>query len=70
MDEPVSALDPRMMQQVVGMLQRHRSRTGGGTLVTILHQMAAAEQLADRVMVIDDARMKAFGTFSEVLQAT
>lgn len=70
MDEPVSALDPRMMQQVVGMLRRHRSRPGGATLVTILHQVAAAEQLADCVMVIEDARMKALGTVSEVLQAT
>lgn len=60
LDEPTAALDPRSRNQVWGIV---RSLVSGGTTVLLTTQyLDEADQLADRISVIDNGRVIAEGS--------
>ncbi len=68
LDEPVSALD--MRYQVVLMDHLHRqTREQNWITVVILHDLNLAAQYADRLVVLADGELQAFGTPPEVITA-
>jgi iron complex transport system ATP-binding protein len=64
-DEPTASLDPRH-QLVVMQLLRSATREGGA-VVAILHDLMLAARFADRVMVMDAARIVADGPAGDAL---
>ncbi|MHB9753064.1 ATP-binding cassette domain-containing protein [Streptomyces sp. BYX5S] len=64
LDEPTTGLDPRGRAEVWGAV---RSLVGGGTTVLLTTQyLEEADQLADRVSVVDRGRVVADGTPDEL----
>ncbi len=64
LDEPTTGLDPRGRAEVWGAV---RSLVGGGTTVLLTTQyLEEADQLADRIALIDDGRVAAEGTADEL----
>ena len=64
-DEPTASLDPRH-QLVVMELLAHVAHDGGAVLA-IVHDLALAARFADRIVVMDRARLVAEGRPHEVL---
>ncbi|KES06425.1 ABC transporter [Streptomyces toyocaensis] len=68
LDEPTTGLDPRGRAEVWGSV---RSLVGGGTTVLLTTQyLEEADQLADRISVVDAGRVIADGTADELKAAT
>jgi oligopeptide/dipeptide ABC transporter ATP-binding protein len=65
-DEPVSSLDVAVRAQVLDLLARLRQRLGVAMLL-IAHDLAAVEQLADRVAVMYLGRIVELGPARELL---
>jgi peptide/nickel transport system ATP-binding protein len=55
-DEPVSALDLTIQLQVLSLMQRLQAERGFACLF-ITHDLAVVEQIADRVVVLDQGRI-------------
>ncbi len=64
LDEPTSGLDPAAAREVHQMIQRMRQR--GRTVFLATHNLAEAERLCDRVVVLAHGRALAVGTISEL----
>ena len=64
-DEPTRSLDPVSAQTVRDFLKEKISRTGC-TIILATHQMGEAEQLCDRVAILDQGRILALGTIREL----
>ena len=64
-DEPMAELDPRFQLQI-SQLIRQFVDTGGGALV-VLHEIALAANLADRLIWMRDGHIIATGTPAETL---
>jgi lipooligosaccharide transport system ATP-binding protein len=60
LDEPTTGLDPQARHAVWDRLRDLRQR--GATLVLTTHYMDEAEQLCDRIVIIDDGRVIRDGT--------
>ena len=68
LDEPTTGLDPRGRAEVWASV---RSLVGGGTTVLLTTQyLEEADQLADRISVVDAGRVIAEGTADELKAAT
>ncbi|MFI5859230.1 ATP-binding cassette domain-containing protein [Streptomyces parvulus] len=68
LDEPTTGLDPRGRAEVWDSV---RSLVGGGTTVLLTTQyLEEADQLADRISVVDAGRVVAEGTADELKAAT
>ncbi|MFE7898276.1 ATP-binding cassette domain-containing protein [Streptomyces sp. NPDC057424] len=68
LDEPTTGLDPRGRAEVWGSV---RSLVGGGTTVLLTTQyLEEADQLADRISVVDAGRVVAEGTADELKAET
>ncbi len=65
LDEPTSALDPVGRHDVREIIRQIRAR--GATVFLNTHLLEEAEQVCDRVAVIDKGRAIASGTLSELL---
>jgi len=65
LDEPTTGLDPQARHLVWDRLYRLKSR--GVTLVITTHYMDEAEQLCDRLVVMDDAKIVAAGSPRELI---
>jgi len=65
LDEPTTGLDPQARHVVWDRLFRLKQR--GVTLILTTHYMDEAEQLCDRLVVMDHARIAAEGTPRELL---
>jgi iron complex transport system ATP-binding protein len=64
-DEPTSALDPRHR---IGVMDTLRRLAGEGTAVlAVLHDLTLAARMADRVALMVDGRLAAFGPPADVL---
>ncbi|MCY0952722.1 ATP-binding cassette domain-containing protein [Streptomyces sp. H27-S2] len=64
LDEPTTGLDPRGRAEVWGAV---RSLVGGGTTVLLTTQyLEEADQLADRIALVDGGRVAAEGTADEL----
>lgn len=66
MDEPTSALDPQRVGDLVELLER-MTREHALTLVVVTHEMAFAQKLADRAIVLFEGRIIEDGAPKDVL---
>ena len=62
-DEPTSALDPEMVGEVLELMKQLAQE--GMTMVVVTHEMGYAREVADRVMFVDEGRVKEQGTPEE-----
>lgn len=66
-DEPTSALDPELIGEVLDVM---RSLANDGmTMLVVTHEMAFAEEVADRVVFMDEGVVVEQGPPSEILRA-
>jgi ABC-2 type transport system ATP-binding protein len=65
LDEPTSGLDPQSRRQLWELVRRIRD--AGGTVLLTTHYMEEAEMLCDRVAIVDQGRVIALGTPSELI---
>ena len=65
LDEPTTGLDPQSRRQLWDTLRLFRD--DGGTMVLTTHYMDEAEILCDRVAIIDQGRVIATGTPSDLI---
>jgi ABC-type multidrug transport system ATPase subunit len=64
LDEPFGAFDP---VQLEGVLASVRAAAGAGSAVLVsIHQIATAEKIADRVLLLAEGKVVADGTLAEV----
>lgn len=68
LDEPSIGLDPMGRRVVWGIIRRMTA--AGVTVVLTTHYMDEAENLADKLLIIDKGRMVFFGTVDEAKSAT
>ena len=64
LDEPTSAVDPEGHASIRALLDAERQR--GCALVITTHELADAELLADRIVIINDGAVAAAGTLAEL----
>ncbi|RJL35995.1 ABC transporter ATP-binding protein [Bailinhaonella thermotolerans] len=65
LDEPTAAFDPQARHEFHDLVLR-LVRTGGTTVLLTTHDLAEAEKLADRILVLDGGRVIADGTGAEL----
>ena len=68
LDEPTVGVDPQSRQRIWGMLKQLQAQ--GVSLVLTTHQLDEAQQICDRIVIIDGGRTVASGTFDELLDAS
>ena len=66
MDEPTVGIDPQSRRRILDMVKELRDQ--GMTVVYTTHYMQEAEELSDRVGIIDHGRLIALGTQDELKQ--
>jgi ABC-2 type transport system ATP-binding protein len=64
LDEPFSAFDPLQLEKV--QLALRCITRAGAAIVASIHQLADAERIADRVLLLAEGRALAFGTLAEL----
>ena len=67
LDEPTVGVDPQSFENIVVAIRGRAS--GGAALLYSTHHMDEAEQLCDRVVLIDHGRVVATGTPAHLIQA-
>ncbi len=65
LDEPTTGLDPQSRRQLWDVIARFQA--AGGTVLITTHHMEEAEQLCDRVAIIDYGRIIALGAPRELI---
>jgi ABC-2 type transport system ATP-binding protein len=65
LDEPTVAVDPQSRAHIFDAVRELRAR--GTTIVYTTHYLEEAENLCDRIAIIDDGRVVACGTLPELL---
>jgi len=68
LDEPTVGVDPQSRQRIWEMLERLRRE--GASLLLTTHQLDEAQQVCDRIIVIDHGRVIANGAFDELVHQT
>jgi ABC-type multidrug transport system ATPase subunit len=64
LDEPFNAFDPLQLRDVLSAVRSLAA--GGTTVVASVHQLADAQKVADRVLLLADGQKVAFGTLTEL----
>ena len=64
LDEPGAGLDPKGKKELYNILKQLQSQ--GVTVIMISHSMEDVSKLADRVIVMKDARVQKFATVKDV----
>jgi len=64
LDEPFSGLDPTAVDVLSGTLRAEATR--GAAVLFSSHQLELVEQLCDRVVILEEGRMLASGTLTEL----
>jgi ABC-2 type transport system ATP-binding protein len=67
LDEPTTGLDPRSKLEVQEFIREVR-RVHDATILLCTHDLDEAEELADRIGILDDGRLIALGTAEELKQ--
>jgi peptide/nickel transport system ATP-binding protein len=67
-DEPTSALDMTVQKQILQLLKRLQENYGFACLF-ITHDLGAVEQIADRILVMEQGRLVESGWSDDVLDA-
>jgi ABC-2 type transport system ATP-binding protein len=65
LDEPTVGVDPQSREKIFDIVRE--LRTSGTTVLYTTHYMEEAEQLCDRIAIMDDGRIVAMGTLDELL---
>jgi polar amino acid transport system ATP-binding protein len=65
-DEPTSALDPELVGEVLKVI--HKLADEGRTMVLVTHEINFAREVSDEVIFVDEGRVVAHGSPSDVLQ--
>jgi ABC-2 type transport system ATP-binding protein len=65
LDEPTTGLDPQSRRQLWDLVEDFKRR--GGTVLLTTHYMEEAEQLCERVAIVDHGRIIALGTPQELI---
>jgi polar amino acid transport system ATP-binding protein len=65
-DEPTSALDPEMIGEVLDLIKELANE--GMTMVIVTHEMGFAREVSDRVLFVDEGRIKEDGTPEQVFK--
>jgi cobalt/nickel transport system ATP-binding protein len=65
LDEPTSTLDPRSQSQVIDLIQEWKGSSR--TVITATHQLEIVDDIASRVLVLEEGRVGATGTPAEIL---
>jgi ABC-2 type transport system ATP-binding protein len=66
LDEPTRSLDPMIARSLREFIRRSIVEGGGKTVFLSTHNLAEAEDLCDRLAIIDRGRIKACGTLEEM----
>jgi ABC-2 type transport system ATP-binding protein len=64
LDEPTVGLDPRSMRMLKDLL-RARARAGA-TIFMSTHSLAIAEEIADRIGIVEEGRLRFLGTLGQL----
>ena len=64
-DEPAAGLDPRGRKSLIGMITEYRNQTGS-TVIIVSHSMEDIACMADKVIVMNNARVAMQGSVDEV----
>ena len=65
-DEPMVGLDPRSVRRVKDLLRAKAA--AGQTIFMSTHLLSIAEEIADRVGIVDEGQLKFLGTLDELRQ--
>ena len=65
LDEPTSTLDPRTQSQLIDLLQTWKGSSK--TIITATHQLEILDELADRIVVLEEGKVAASGATREIL---
>jgi ABC-2 type transport system ATP-binding protein len=68
LDEPTTGLDPNARREIWSILLRLKQQSQTSLILTT-HYMEEAEQLCDRIIIIDHGRILKKGTLAELLEA-
>jgi ABC-2 type transport system ATP-binding protein len=68
MDEPFDGFDLRQSRNVVEVLRKEAA--GGRTLILAIHQLADAERVCDRFLLLAGGRVRGMGTLGELRMQT
>jgi ABC-type cobalamin/Fe3+-siderophores transport system ATPase subunit len=64
-DEPVASLDPYHQLHVMELLRQHAN--AGGAVLVVLHDLNLAARFCDRLLLLDEGRVRDCGAPAEVL---
>ena len=64
MDEPFDGFDLRQTRDIIGVLRRHAAQ--GRTFVLAIHQLADAERICDRFVLLSGGKVRGSGTLQEL----
>lgn len=65
LDEPSTGLDPRSQSQLIDLLQNWKGASR--TIITATHQLEIVEDLANRLLVLEEGKVAASGSTREIL---
>lgn len=65
LDEPCAGLDPKGKNVILDLVKNYQ-KISGNTVLFISHSMEDVAKIADRVLVLNDGKVKMFGTVDEV----
>ncbi len=65
LDEPAAGLDPRGRGRILGQIQAYHKETGN-TVLLVSHSMEDVANYADKVLVMNDAKVFAYDTVENV----
>ncbi|MGH2461288.1 MAG: ABC transporter ATP-binding protein [Chloroflexota bacterium] len=66
LDEPTVGVDPQSREKIFDII--HELQRAGTTLLYTTHYLEEAEQLCDRIAIMDGGRIVALGTLEELLR--